>query len=151
MKTDANNGQYFSFDTSTSTSTEIYSYHIIDEMQRESVKESKMEIRVGDFVTIVGHCEATENSYCIVDDMRRFINDGQEHEVEYLDADDPYKIEFSGFMWHIDDVRLVRKENGDLVSEEDDFIPPEDEDITLDASQSSSFFKFDEKLIKSII
>lgn len=142
--------EFYPYISTTSTSTEYYSY--VDEMQRESSKENKMEIRVGDFVTIVGHCVATENSYCIVDEMRRFINDGEPHQVEYLDPDDPYKIEFSGFMWHIDDVKLVMKENGDpWPGEEDDTLPPEDEDITLEAAQPSSFFKFDEKLIKSII
>jgi ferredoxin len=105
-------------------------------------------IEEGDYIIVVGNCKATNDRFVVVDEMRKYINDEEEHQVEYLDPDDQEKIEFNGFMWHRDDVRLVRKANGMLVHEDGE--PYVDEEKELEVKETN-FFKLDDTLIKSII
>lgn len=112
-------------------------------------------IEEGDFVTIIGPCKRTNDLYVVVDEMRKYINDDKEYQVEYIDPDEQEKVEFLGYMWHRDDLKLVRTKDGipvhdnGLPFDEVEVDPPE-EDHAPDLKETD-FFKFDDNLIKSII
>lgn len=103
----------------------------------------KLEIEIGDKVRIIGDCEETHLKYSLVAGMKEYLHRDTLYDVERVlksSAGEILGVRVKGYSWHIDDVVLVEKANGEKVNEEID-----------EKTLKESFFKLNENLIEYII